>query len=314
MTDSQLEAALAAGASVPVSKALAAFRAALMPHTTVERLVRVMCVLWDGLPRDLKEFTAAELELGDGPGFSTPWSVRWAKEAARLPARIDPGRPPTVVAARMAAARPTIDQYTIPSTMVESWRDFASRAWALRTTDLARSGDVVADGRFNRLGARLAAGRILGGIVRAGSHLTFRRAADPVPANPSTEATWVVFDAAVRTVADIRKILDARVAADGRPVLEFLADAFPFPPRAAALRVGGLAAAAASVRARPADVSALVRGIEGGREWGILPVLADALEEAGVENRLVLDHCRHHPGRHGPGCWVLDWLSAALRG
>lgn len=312
MTDSQLEAALAAGASVPVRRVLAAVRTVLVPHTTVERLVRVMCVLWDGLPQDLKEFTDAEFELGDG-SFSTPWSVRWAKEAARLPARIDPGRPPTVVAARMAVVRPTIDQYTALPTMVDSWRDFASAAWWNRVDHPnPEGGSVAADRR--RLAARMTAGRILNGIVRAGSHLAFRRAADPVPATPSAEATWAVFGSAVLAVVDIRKILDARVTADGRPVLEFLADAFPFPPRAAALRVGGLAAAAASVRARPADVSALVKGIEGGKEWGILPVLADALEEAGVENRLVLDHCRHHPGRHGPGCWVLDWLSAALRG
>jgi hypothetical protein len=38
-----------------------------------------------------------------------------------------------------------------------------------------------------------------------------------------------------------------------------------------------------------------------------LPILADALEEAGCENREVLDHCRTQPV-HVRGCWVIDHL------
>jgi hypothetical protein len=40
-----------------------------------------------------------------------------------------------------------------------------------------------------------------------------------------------------------------------------------------------------------------------------LPVLADALEEAGCTNLHILNHCRG-PGPHAKGCWVVD----ALRG
>jgi hypothetical protein len=36
-----------------------------------------------------------------------------------------------------------------------------------------------------------------------------------------------------------------------------------------------------------------------------MPVLADALEEAGCTNGEVLDHCRS-PGPHVRGCWVVD--------
>jgi hypothetical protein len=36
-----------------------------------------------------------------------------------------------------------------------------------------------------------------------------------------------------------------------------------------------------------------------------LPVLADALEEAGCRDQAVLAHCRH-PGPHGGRCWVID--------
>jgi len=38
-----------------------------------------------------------------------------------------------------------------------------------------------------------------------------------------------------------------------------------------------------------------------------LPVLADALEEAGCTDQTILDHLRG-PGPHGRGCWVIDLL------
>lgn len=36
-----------------------------------------------------------------------------------------------------------------------------------------------------------------------------------------------------------------------------------------------------------------------------LPILADALEEAGCDNDMILWHCRE-PAEHARGCWVLD--------
>jgi hypothetical protein len=38
-----------------------------------------------------------------------------------------------------------------------------------------------------------------------------------------------------------------------------------------------------------------------------LPILADALEEAGCMDAAILDHCRG-PGPHVRGCWVIDLL------
>ncbi len=38
-----------------------------------------------------------------------------------------------------------------------------------------------------------------------------------------------------------------------------------------------------------------------------IPVLADALEEAGCTDQAILDHCRWE-GQHVRGCWVLDLL------
>lgn len=43
------------------------------------------------------------------------------------------------------------------------------------------------------------------------------------------------------------------------------------------------------------------------RRYADLPILADALEEAGCDEPALLEHCRR-PGRHVPGCWALDLL------
>jgi hypothetical protein len=43
------------------------------------------------------------------------------------------------------------------------------------------------------------------------------------------------------------------------------------------------------------------------RRFEDMPVLADALEEAGCQDAAVLEHCRV-PGPHVRGCWVLDLL------
>lgn len=41
------------------------------------------------------------------------------------------------------------------------------------------------------------------------------------------------------------------------------------------------------------------------REFGAMPILADALQDAGCDNDDVLSHCRSE-GAHVRGCWVVD--------
>ena len=43
------------------------------------------------------------------------------------------------------------------------------------------------------------------------------------------------------------------------------------------------------------------------RAFDRLPILADALEDAGCDNAAILSHCRG-PGEHVRGCWVVDLL------
>ena len=50
---------------------------------------------------------------------------------------------------------------------------------------------------------------------------------------------------------------------------------------------------------------ALARGIEAERAFDRMPILADALEEAGCDSQQVLQHCRNETV-HVRGCWVVD--------
>jgi hypothetical protein len=43
------------------------------------------------------------------------------------------------------------------------------------------------------------------------------------------------------------------------------------------------------------------------RDFSAMPILADALQDAGCDNTDMLDHCRG-PGPHVRGCWVVDLL------
>jgi hypothetical protein len=56
---------------------------------------------------------------------------------------------------------------------------------------------------------------------------------------------------------------------------------------------------------RSADALALARGIYEERAFDRLPILADALMDAGCDCEDILDHCRS-PGEHVRGCWALD--------
>jgi hypothetical protein len=55
------------------------------------------------------------------------------------------------------------------------------------------------------------------------------------------------------------------------------------------------------------NVVALADAIYAARAFDRLPILADALEDAGCDNRDILDHCRQ-PGVHARGCWVVDLI------
>jgi hypothetical protein len=50
---------------------------------------------------------------------------------------------------------------------------------------------------------------------------------------------------------------------------------------------------------------ALAQHMYESRDFGVMPILADALQEAGCDSEDILVHCRG-PGPHVRGCWVVD--------
>jgi hypothetical protein len=51
---------------------------------------------------------------------------------------------------------------------------------------------------------------------------------------------------------------------------------------------------------------ALARQMYESRDFGAMPVLADALQDAGCDNEPILSHCRDATLTHVRGCWVVD--------
>jgi hypothetical protein len=51
---------------------------------------------------------------------------------------------------------------------------------------------------------------------------------------------------------------------------------------------------------------ALARQMYGSRDFGAMPILADALQDAGCDNGAILSHCRDATLTHVRGCWVVD--------
>ncbi|MBN9118244.1 MAG: hypothetical protein J0I06_03635 [Planctomycetes bacterium] len=69
-------------------------------------------------------------------------------------------------------------------------------------------------------------------------------------------------------------------------------------------------------RPAPADpewltpiVVSLADGIYDERAFDRMPILADALQDAGCTNDDILSHCRDTSLTHVRGCWVIDLLT-----
>jgi hypothetical protein len=52
---------------------------------------------------------------------------------------------------------------------------------------------------------------------------------------------------------------------------------------------------------------AMAQQMYASRDFSALPILADALEDAGCDNLDILAHCRG-PGPHVRGCWIVDLI------
>jgi hypothetical protein len=60
---------------------------------------------------------------------------------------------------------------------------------------------------------------------------------------------------------------------------------------------------------RTDTVMSLAHQVYDSRDFEFMPILADALQDAGCEDAALLNHCRG-PGPHVRGCWVVDLILA----
>jgi hypothetical protein len=134
-----------------------------------------------------------------------------------------------------------------------------------------------------------------------------RRRPGDAGAGPANGASWAAHDAR----ALVGKYTEQGTApgrydraaedAEGqaqRGLLHDLLDRLPFRP---------VATDPAWLHWRAGAIPTFAQAVCEGRAFDCLPVLADALEEAGCDNPDVLNHCRG-PHVHALGCWVVDSL------
>src|SRR5437660_2669664 len=57
---------------------------------------------------------------------------------------------------------------------------------------------------------------------------------------------------------------------------------------------------------RTSTAVALASQMYESREFALMPILADALQDTGCENADILHHCRDEKAAHVRGCWVVD--------
>lgn len=118
----------------------------------------------------------------------------------------------------------------------------------------------------------------------------------PGPPGCTADVFRVFDDMLTRRVAATACELSADPAAEYLAQAVLFRDIFGFPFRPVAFDPAW----------RSETAVALARGMYDGRDFGLMPVLADALDDAGCDHPDVLAHCRDRDGVHVRGCWVVD--------
>lgn len=86
----------------------------------------------------------------------------------------------------------------------------------------------------------------------------------------------------------------SRLEADRAQQAAFLRDIFPFRP------------VTFSPEWRTSTAVAIAKQMYDSRDFSAMPILADALQDAGCENADILNHFRDPDATHVRGCWALD--------
>jgi hypothetical protein len=169
---------------------------------------------------------------------------------------------------------------------LELWEPEESRSW--RRPSKCRAREIGEPDLPSRIVARLVSGEVNDAF----------RLAEVTAIDTAVVAGARAYDAA--TSLSPREAGRARAIAmthEKAAQCRLLRDIFGNPFRPAAVDPGWLTPA----------VITMATAIYGERRFQDLPVLADALEDAGCNGTDLLAHCRGG-GEHAPGCWAVDAL------
>ncbi len=117
-----------------------------------------------------------------------------------------------------------------------------------------------------------------------------------LPCKGGREAAWDVVDDAFLELIDDKEAFEKLA-----PLATLFREVFGNPFRSIAVDPSWLGW-------QDSTVAKLAQGIYHNRAFDRLPILADALEDAGCDNADILAHCRSGAG-HVRGCWVVDLLT-----
>lgn len=117
---------------------------------------------------------------------------------------------------------------------------------------------------------------------------------------PHSQEQFAAFLAASKSKGDFEDTERQRLhAAEEARQVSFLRDIFGNPFRPLACEPAW----------RTSTVVALAEGIYADRAFDRMPILADALQDAGCDSDDILAHCRDTQLTHVRGCWVIDLLT-----
>ncbi|AMV23748.1 hypothetical protein VT84_05000 [Gemmata sp. SH-PL17] len=117
------------------------------------------------------------------------------------------------------------------------------------------------------------------------------RAIEQTPLPRLYELTWLAYG--VHFMDDKPRDISAKSAFDSIPILrDIFGNPFKRPNFKGAWRTD--------------TAVTLARGMYESRDFSAMPILADALQDAGCDNDDILTHCRDADVPHVRGCWVAD--------
>jgi hypothetical protein len=183
------------------------------------------------------------------------------------------------------------------STLLRVWRRPSSRKLRLFTCACCRHVPALIDAEYSLL--------VVETVERYADGLATREELSPV-----LTRAWAIRGPHARTLSKITpthveevRSEAASMAHDGIAERSYqaaiLRDVF-------GLRRHPLVPSAIDPAWRTSDALLLARGIYEERAFDRMPILADALQDAGCDNEDILSHCRDATQPHVRGCWAVD--------